>query len=339
MANLAPDPAKTAEATDDGCGRLDEDVLQRRWRLVLPHREQLLRIARRRVPSREDAEDVVATAMVRTVEHPRLDESRVGAFLCTTVVRLAVDVHRDRARQLAVGVRDATRALPHTPIEDTVCDSAEARWLAALLSDLPVREREVLAARVAGLSAQEVAAHLGLTAKSTENAFTRVRRRAHGLVAATLGGVGFAVAHGRRAARPALAAVPVAAITALGLAVVTVATAPPGAEQAVPFAAGAVGATAPRAPLAPVSVVRPATPAARPAPSPAVVAARVPVRPAVRPAPARTEIRVPTVVDKDVVSPGGVAIERRHEDESFRESVLRCVRDLDVSQPLADPCD
>src|SRR5687768_7250952 len=100
---------------------------ERRWALVWEHRERMLAIARARVPSADDAEDVVAEAMLRAVEYEHLDEGRVGAFLCTVVMRLAVDTHRDRTRYLRASVRACTAETPAPPVDDTVCDREEAR--------------------------------------------------------------------------------------------------------------------------------------------------------------------------------------------------------------------
>jgi RNA polymerase sigma factor (sigma-70 family) len=323
-------------------GTLDAQAYRRRWELVLPHREQMLAIARRRVATREDAEDVVATALVRTVEHPRLDEARIGAFLCTTVMRLAVDVHRDRDRQLAVGMREATQALPGESVEELLCDEAEARWLAEQLQDLPQRERQVLQARLSGMTAQQASVHLGLTAKATENAFTRVRQRAHGLLAATLAGLGILFGAGRRLTKPEVALIPAAATTALVLAVV-VASKPPAAsppEVPVVLDADVESASVAPTPVAPAADSAPATMAPTPASAgrqSGVASASSPTPSAV-PSSTRTELTAPPVVDKDVVDPGGVYFEKRHTDETFEQSLQRCLNNVDVNDPLADPC-
>lgn len=156
----------------------DAQTLAGRWELVLPHHQELLRIARRRVDNHEDAEDVVATALVRTVEHPGLDETRVGPFLCTMVMRLAVDTHRHRARQLTAAKRVANLELAPAPLGEAFCDAAESRWLRERLRDIPQRERQVLKARMSGLTSQQTSVHLGLSLKATDNAYARMRVRA-----------------------------------------------------------------------------------------------------------------------------------------------------------------
>ena len=318
---------------------VDPETRRRRWDLVLQHRDELLAIARRRVASREDAEDVVATAMIRTVEYRgRLDERRVGAFLCTTVLRLAVDVHRDRARQLALGVRQVTRDLSATPFEETICDEAEARWLAASLATCPPRERQVLDARVRGLSPQQTTAELGLSAKATENAYTRVRHRAHALVAATLAGLGILVNLGQRLTRPSFAVLPAAIAAATFVFAQTqpqdaatptrptqVTEMPSTSDENVRGVGGSSGkepeATAGRAPVAAESRAT--------SPQPGASSAN------------RTELAPPPLVDKAVLDPGVVYIEDRHEDENFEESLNRCISGtskITPEDPLADPC-
>lgn len=316
----------------------DPEQFRRRWDLVLPYRDEMLAVARRRVPDPHDAEDVVAAALLRTVEHPALDEARIGAFLCTTVKRLAVDVHRDRARQLAVGVRDAARAVPATPVEDVVCDRAEGRWMADRLRELPERERQVLAARVSGLTAQQTSAHLGLSAKATENAYTRVRRRASRLLAATLGGLGVLVAAGRRA-RPELALVPATVTTAALTFAVVVSAMPPTTDLTPSHAPAAV--LDPQTTSSGSSAVGPAAPA--PAGPEAVPAATPPAAVVVQPAPPEPAPEVPDEPAASGPQPlveGYVYTEHRHTDESFEESVQRCVDGIGdlVEDPLVGTC-
>jgi RNA polymerase sigma factor (sigma-70 family) len=320
---------------------LSAAALARRWSLALPHRPELLRIARRRVDSREDAEDVVATALLRAVTYPRLDESRIGAFLCTTVMRLAVDVHRDRARQLAVGRREVTRTAPQAPLEETICDQLEAVWLSQQLQDCPARERDVLDARLRGMSAQETSLRLGLTAKATENAFTRVRQRGQRLVAATLAGLGVLAGLGRRAPRTAVATAPVAAVAAAALLFSQQGVSTPSAP-----------ATTPRTVVTTDKQTAVRGAADHLGPSPAAAArddARTPPttigaptgQQTPKPNPGRTELRAPVLVDPEVLEMGPVWVEDRHADESFEQSVQRCVNGATTGLPkgqVTGPC-
>lgn len=246
----------------------------RRWELVLPHRERLLRLARSLVRDPGDAEACVQEALTRCVTFENLDEDNVAAFLVATTRRICVDHHRahDRAVRLAARVsgQDAVEPAP----EDAVCDRAEAAWVSQRLADLPRRQRDVVMARAEGYSPQEIAARLRVSYKTVETLLYRVRvrtraelERAYNLVAL------FAARRGR---------VDLSAVTALPVAVVTagvaVAGGPPAmpAPRAVPAAVVSAAATRPR----------PASPRVTPAavPRPRDVAPSRP-RPAAKPSP------------------------------------------------------
>ena len=194
--------------TGDGLG------LEARWALVAPHRDRLLVIAQRRCPTAEDAEDCVHEAMVRAVAYPALDPGRVGPLLSTLVLRVAVDHARKRSRELRGRHRLVTVASQSQQAPDeAVADHDEAVWLAAQLTRLPERERQVFARRAAGLSVGETATTLELTYKSVESAFTRARGRLR------LWATGTALALGallrRQRSRPALAAALVASVASV----------------------------------------------------------------------------------------------------------------------------
>lgn len=315
---------------------LSPEELQRRWDLVLPHRVELLEIARRRVTTFQDAEDAVATAMLRTVTSRNLDERRVGAYLCTVVMRLTVDMHRDRARQLAAGTRQHTREVDSAAFEDEVCDQAEARWLAEALASAPGREREVLAARLKGMSTAEVAVHLQLSRKSAENAFTRLRARADRLVAPTLSLLGALWAYGRRSGGGAATAAPALLVV---FAVVTPVV--PTADPPAPGPARAHEAPAlPQAPVLEPNADRVAPPSA-PAPFAEVPTGSQPAV-AVKQAQERKSVahlEAPALAP-EVIAGGGVRVDEQDEyaNETFIESTQRCLENVVLTDPLKDPC-
>ena len=183
---------------------LSKDELTRRWELVLPHAERLRRIAIRRLASPDEADDVVQEAMLRAVTFEQLDADYAGQFLTAVTVRLCADVHRDRDRQLRVGVRDAVRAVPHCDPHDELLDTAEARWLYDECLKLPRRERAVVFARARGMSVRDAAVTLGVGVKSAEAALTKARHRMRRVVQAA-GAVIFAfLGRMRRVGTPAL---------------------------------------------------------------------------------------------------------------------------------------
>lgn len=148
----------------------------RRWDLVLEHRERLQRLVRARLPEPRDVEDVVHEALIRAVCFADLDETRVGALLTTTALRLCADTYRTRSRQQRLLGRIGAATLVPGP-EEIVCDRQLGRWLMEHVQQLPSRERQVLMARASGLSTTEAASRFQISTKAAECAFTRGRAR------------------------------------------------------------------------------------------------------------------------------------------------------------------
>lgn len=176
----SPDSFQQAAAGPDGSDAAEQTADRpfsgARWSLVLPHRERLVHIARRRLPNAADAEDCANEALVRAAGFRNLDQRRVGQFLTTTVIRLCVDHHRARMRAERMMTRNFQAPFDPGP-EDVVCDRAEARWLLAQAHRLRGRERQVMLARAAGRSTRQAADDLAISIKAAEGAFTRGRAR------------------------------------------------------------------------------------------------------------------------------------------------------------------
>jgi RNA polymerase sigma factor (sigma-70 family) len=172
-----PNPDTGIRTTDQPAGQQQRGpVDELRWNLVLEHRERLMEITRRRLHDRSDAEDCVQEALLRAAQFDRLDESRVGAFLTSTVLRLCVDRYRDAARQTRL--RQRLHVVDVTPtLDEVVCDQGMGRWLLGQAQQLGGREREVMLARANGLSAAEFADRESISVKAAESAFTRGRAR------------------------------------------------------------------------------------------------------------------------------------------------------------------
>jgi RNA polymerase sigma factor (sigma-70 family) len=197
-----------------------------RWQRMWSHREQLLKVARRRSMSREDAEDAVHEAMLRAVENPNVDDERLGAWLTTVTIRLCTDRYRQVNRDTEVGSL-ATHAMPApATLEESVCDRAEAIWLAGQSGELPARQAEALRLKSQDLDVEQVASHMGLSYRAVESLLARARRALRQSLAATFG---FALWVCGRVARPrpeggggglqAAAVSTAATLTVLGLAV------------------------------------------------------------------------------------------------------------------------
>ncbi|ALC19865.1 sigma-70 family RNA polymerase sigma factor [Streptomyces pristinaespiralis] len=177
----------------DGPGRESRERWQRAW----SHREDLLKVARRRSVSAEDAEDAVHEAMLRAAEHPDLDDERLGAWLTTVTMRLCVDRHRQVHREAQV--RSSPRLHPPgpVPVEEAVCDRAEANWLAVRSSELPARQAEALWLKAEDLDVGQVASKMGLSYRTVESLLARARRTLRNSLAATLGLVLWLCGRGR----------------------------------------------------------------------------------------------------------------------------------------------
>jgi RNA polymerase sigma-70 factor (ECF subfamily) len=174
------------------------------WPEIAAHRERLVRVARRRVPTREDAEDVVQEAMLRCATFEELDEARLGQFLTAVTMRLCADVHRHSERSAR-----AFRRLDHDDVpspEEAACAAAEAGELRELLATLPARQRDVLVDRASGMSVSQISSRYALTYKATESALSRARSTMRVALAAAMSFLGALVATVRRRPSVALAA-------------------------------------------------------------------------------------------------------------------------------------
>lgn len=179
------------------------------WHEIAAHRERLIRVARRRCPTREDAEDVVHEAMLRCATFEELDEKRLGQFLTAVTVRLCADIYRGTERSLRA-VRSLEADNEPSP-EDLACAAAEAEELRTLLDTLPDRQRAVLLDRAFGLSVTQISDRHALTYKATESTLSRARASMRLALASAMALVTAAFATVRR--RPSVVlAVPLTAL-------------------------------------------------------------------------------------------------------------------------------
>ncbi|MFC9128389.1 sigma-70 family RNA polymerase sigma factor [Streptomyces sp. NPDC057099] len=168
-----------------------------RWRRMWGHREQLLKVARRRSMSQEDAEDAVHEAMLRAAERPDLDEERLAAWLTTVTMRLCVDRYRQVNREAEVRTSPTLIAPGPVPVEEAVCDRAEAKWLAVRSGELPARQAEALRLKSEDLDVGQVAVRMGLSYRTVESLLARARRTLRQSLAATFGFALFLIGWGR----------------------------------------------------------------------------------------------------------------------------------------------
>ncbi|MGW1891480.1 sigma-70 family RNA polymerase sigma factor [Streptomyces sp. NPDC002004] len=158
-----------------------------RWQRMWSHREQLLKVARRRSMSPEDAEDAVHEAMLRAAERPELDDERLGAWLTTVTMRLCVDRYRQVNREAEVHTSPTLTAPGPVPVEEAVCDRAEAKWLAVRSGELPARQAQAIWLKSEDLDVGQVAVRMGLSYRTVESLLARARRTLRDSLAGTLG--------------------------------------------------------------------------------------------------------------------------------------------------------
>jgi RNA polymerase sigma factor (sigma-70 family) len=136
--------------------------------------------------SLEDAEDAVHEAMLRGMENDHVEDERLGAWLTTVTMRLCVDRYRQINREAEVGSRSTLSPPASVPVDEVVCDRAEAKWLANRSGDLPARQAEALWLKSEDLDVGQVARKMGLSYRTAESLLARARRTMRKALVATL---------------------------------------------------------------------------------------------------------------------------------------------------------
>lgn len=190
---------------------------QRPWTALDALRPELIKLARRRGCSREDAQDLASETLLRTATFSDLDHERIGAFATSVMLRLLVDQRRREATHLRALPRIADPSVAHSHEQD-VCDRLDAGVALMMLQQMPPTERSVLVARADGLSVAAVSAQLHLSPKTIEGAYTRARVRLRRILTTTGALLGASWAHHVRKAVPATVLAPIAMVTLLQLA-------------------------------------------------------------------------------------------------------------------------
>ncbi|MGW0310559.1 sigma-70 family RNA polymerase sigma factor [Streptomyces flavidovirens] len=195
-----------------------DEAAHLRWQRMWSHREQLLKVARRRSMSAEDAEDAVQEAMLRGAQNAHLDDARMGAWLTTVTMRLCVDRYRQVNREAQVCGTPKLTAPGPVPVEEAVCDRAEARWLAFRSRELPARQAEALRLKSEDRDVGQIAREMDLSYEAVESLLARARRTLRNSLAGTLALGLWLLGRGRDQAgghAPALAAASAAATLAV----------------------------------------------------------------------------------------------------------------------------
>src|SRR3954447_22928958 len=209
-----------------------------RWESIWQHRNDLLKLARVRVLSDSDAEDVVHEAMTLAAADPNVELARAGAWLNRVVRNRCADLARERSYADKCVIYEQGRARIQPLTEDVVCDNAEAVFLARKLEELPSRQHQALVHASMGLSNAQIAAAMSTTVKAIESLLVKARRTLRVAAAALV--VGFAFLF-RRSSRQATSSIGLVALT-LGLGVYALHPAKPVIAQPQPFGPAVIDA-------------------------------------------------------------------------------------------------
>src|SRR5919107_1082054 len=80
-----------------------------RWARIWSTRPLLLRVARKRCATGEDAEDAVQEAMLRAAQHPEIPDENLQPWLIAVTTRLCIDGHRRRTNEAGRWARAAAQ--------------------------------------------------------------------------------------------------------------------------------------------------------------------------------------------------------------------------------------
>lgn len=160
--------------------------------LVARHQVLVTRLVRRYARTPEDARDLAQQVFLRAVDGwsrtwMRLRRQRIP--FRAWLIRVAVNLGKNHARQAARWALEPLdlEAEPPSqrPLAVEVLEKAEkARMARALALQLPRRQREVLTLRIdAGLTFEEIAVSLGITANNAKVHYHHAVRRLAALVA------------------------------------------------------------------------------------------------------------------------------------------------------------
>jgi RNA polymerase sigma-70 factor (ECF subfamily) len=293
-----------AGSGDSGCERL--------WQ----HRPAMLRLARRRCRTLQDAEDVVGQAFLAALRSA-VPDADLGPWLGRVVINLCAQSQRGHYRDLRLLDRAARHAeLVDDGMEERVVDRLSAAHITQVAHRLPERQRMVLKLRSDGLSLTEIGTQLGIPPKAVESLLSRARARLRVAARNLLGVLAPLALLRRNWTRGSVAVLAPAAMVGLALGVSTWGAVGSGGASVPLLAEAKVSApssghhAAATQMIAPARGQLPQPPAAARRAAPRTQAIGPQLRPHAGPASAQL---------------GGA--ERQHPDENLVQSVERCLRE------------
>jgi RNA polymerase sigma-70 factor, ECF subfamily len=151
-------------------------------RLFAEDRPALLRYVRRFLGSREDSEDIVQEALLRTCEQAQeIAEPRAFAFTVARNLAANSRRHTRLAKTDTLGDLSQSGVVPSgTSLEGEVLAEEEGRLLREAVEQLSPQCRATFQLRVfQGCSHKEIAQRLGIAPKTVENHLSRALRETH----------------------------------------------------------------------------------------------------------------------------------------------------------------
>lgn len=198
---------------------LDADPSDSRFERLWLHRPAMLRLARRRCRTLQDAEDVVGQAFLAALRSAVPDEE-LGPWLGRVVSNLCAQSQRGHYRDLRLLDRAARHAeFVDDGMEDRVVARLAAAHIGPAASRLPERQRIVLEMRSDGHSVTEIATQLGVPYKTVESLLSRARAALRGAAKGLLGVVAPLAVFRRTWARGSVTVLAPAAMVGLALGV------------------------------------------------------------------------------------------------------------------------
>lgn len=295
---------------------------------LLEEKDRAWRVARSRAHGTLDPEDLVQEAWVRILEMDHVDLERIGSLVSTVISNLAADEFRRDTRRRRAMPRLILTSEQVGAFEDAVCERAWGTWLNDQTTRLSRRDAEVLRLRVDAVPNRGIAERLGMSVKAVESALDRARRQMRAIAKAAAGALAILIAprerHGREAATLGVLTVASSAFAFIALPHSTPIEAPPAIAVHVThdrLAEGVPGA----GPY--LAAGERSTSESRPSSTGVVFTGRD--TPSVATVPG---------VATPLVQVGPSSVDREHEEETFLDTVQRCLEEGLIVEPTHVEC-